>query len=249
MKPNAFQRHLLGMSKSRIALVTGANKGLGLEIARQLGQLGITVVVGARSLEKARNATEILVSEGLNAHPVKIDVTDAKDIQALPGFFADTFGQLDILVNNAGVNYDFDGEVTGDTLRRTYEANVIGPYEITQALLPLLKSSTAGRVVNQSSILGSLTTIASGQGGSFATSAYCSSKAALNMLTVVAAAQLEETRVKVNAAHPGWVKTDMGGKDAQLEISDGAKTAVRLATLPDDGPSGGFFHMDKTLPW
>jgi NAD(P)-dependent dehydrogenase (short-subunit alcohol dehydrogenase family) len=180
---------------------------------------------------------------------VKLDVTNPKDIQALPGFFADAFGQLDILVNNAGVNYDFDGEVTGETLRRTYEANVIGPYEITQALLPLLKASPAGRVVNQSSILGSLTTVSAGHGGAFATPAYCSSKSALNMLTAVAALQLKETRVKVNAAHPGWVKTDMGGKDAQLEVPEGAKTAVWLATLPDDGPTGGYFHLDKTLPW
>jgi NAD(P)-dependent dehydrogenase (short-subunit alcohol dehydrogenase family) len=237
------------MSKSKIALVTGANKGLGFEIARQLGQMGITVVVGARTLEKAREAAEILVTEGLNAHPVKLDVTNPKDIHALAGFFADAFGQLDILVNNAGVNYDFEGDVTGETLRRTYEANVIGPYEVTQALLPLLKASPAGRIVNQSSILGSLAQISGGQGGAWATAGYCSSKAALNMLTVVAAVQLKETHVKVNAAHPGWVKTDMGGKDAHLEVSEGAKTAVRLATLPDDGPTGGFFHMEKTLPW
>src|SRR3954454_16043690 len=133
MKPNAFPPHPFRMSKSKIALVTGANKGLGREIARQLGQMGITVVLGARSLEKARAATEILVSEGLDAHPVKLDVTDPKDIRALAGFFADAFGRLDILVNNAGVNYDFEGDVTGETLRRTYEANVIGPYEVTQA--------------------------------------------------------------------------------------------------------------------
>jgi len=237
------------MSKSKVALVTGANKGLGFEIARQLGQMGITVVVGARTLEKARAATEILVSEGLDAHPVKLDVTNPKDIKALPGFLADAFGQLDILVNNAGVNHDFEGDVTGETLRRTYEANVIGPYEVTQALLPFLKASPAGRIVNQSSILGSLTQISSGQAGAWATAGYCSSKAALNMLTVVAAMQLKETRVKVNSAHPGWVKTDMGGKDAQLEVSEGAKTAVRLATLPDDGPTGGYFHMEKTIPW
>jgi NAD(P)-dependent dehydrogenase (short-subunit alcohol dehydrogenase family) len=237
------------MSEERVALVTGANKGLGLEISRQLAAKGITVVLGARSLEKATAAAKQLASEGLKAHPVQLDVVNEKDIAALPEFFKSRFGRLDILVNNAGVNHDFEGEVTGDTLRRTYEANVIGPYEITRVLLLLLKESPAGRIVNQSSILGSLTTISSGQGGSFATPAYCSSKAALNMLTVISAQQLAATKVKVNAAHPGWVKTDMGGKDAALDVTEGAKTAVELATLPEDGPNGGYFHLGKTLPW
>lgn len=237
------------MSEERVALVTGANKGLGLEISRQLAAKGIIVVLGARSLEKATAAAKQLESEGLRAYPVQLDVKSEKDIVALPEFFKSRFGRLDILVNNAGVNHDFESEVTGETLRKTYEANVIGPYEITRALLPLLKQSPAGRIVNQSSILGSLTTISSGQGGSFATAAYCSSKAALNMLTVISAQQLADTKVKVNAAHPGWVKTDMGGKNAQLDVTEGAKTAVELATLPEDGPTGGYFHLGKTLPW
>jgi NAD(P)-dependent dehydrogenase (short-subunit alcohol dehydrogenase family) len=240
---------MVSMSKQTVALVTGANKGLGLEIARQLGKQGITVVMGARSLEKAQNAAKELQAEGIDAHPVQLDVTRAEDIAALPKFFADKFGGLDILVNNAGVSFDFVGEKTGDMLRRTYETNVIGPFEITRALLPLLKASPAGRIVNQSSVLGSLTAISSGQGGAFAVPGYCSSKAALNMLTVIAALDLKDTKVKVNAAHPGWVQTDMGGKDATLHVTDGAKTAVALATLPEDGPTGGYFHLGKTLPW
>lgn len=237
------------MSEKKIALVTGANKGLGLEIARQLGQQGITVVVGARDLAKATAAARELTAQGVDAHALKIDVTSAADIAALPGYFQEKFGGIDILVNNAGVNLDFEGEVTADTLRRTYEANTIGPFEITRVLLPLLKASPAGRVVNQSSILGSLSSIAGGYGGAFATPSYCSSKSALNMLTVIHALQLKDTNVKVNAAHPGWVQTDMGGANAPMNVVDGAKTAVELATLPPDGPTGSYQHLGKTLPW
>jgi len=237
------------MSKQKVALVTGANKGLGLEIARQLGAQGITVVLGARSVEKAQEAAQKLQTEGIDAHALQLDVTRAEDIAALPDYFTGKFGGLDILVNNAGVVLDFEGEKTGEVLRRTYETNVIGPFEITRVLLPLLKASPAGRVVNQSSILGSLAAVSKGQGGSFAVPGYCSSKSALNMLTVIAALDLKGTNVKVNAAHPGWVKTDLGGKDALLDVTEGAKTAVTLATLPDDGPTGGFFHDGKTLPW
>ena len=141
---------------SKVALVTGANKGLGLEIARQLGQQGITVVLGARQ-GKADEAAAQLRAEGLDAHPVPLDVTSAADVAALPAFFEGKFGRLDILVNNAGVQHDFgqeNGEVSVDSLRQTYEANVFGPFAITQALLPLLRAAPAGRIVNHSSILG-----------------------------------------------------------------------------------------------
>ncbi len=234
---------------TKVALVTGANKGLGLEIARQLGKQGIRVVLGARDLAKGEAAAETLRGEGIDARAVRLDVTSEEAVAALPGYFKNNFDRLDILVNNAGVQHDFDGDVTVDTLRRTFEANVFAPYAITQALLPLLKDSPAGRIVNHSSILGSLTTIGKGQGGEWTTAAYTSSKAALNMLTVVAAYQLKNTNVKVNAAHPGWVKTDLGGASAPLDVPKGAQTAVRLATLPADGPTGGFFHGDKSLPW
>jgi NAD(P)-dependent dehydrogenase (short-subunit alcohol dehydrogenase family) len=231
-----------------VALITGANKGLGLEIARQLGQKGIAVVLGARQ-GKAEVPAATLRAEGLDARAVELDVTDAADIAALPTFFENNFGRLDILVNNAGVQLDNGFDVSPDTLRQTYEANVIGPYAITQALLPLLRQASAGRIVNQSSILGSLTAISGGQGGSWATPGYTSSKAALNMLTVVLAQHLADTNIKVNAAHPGWVKTDLGGEGALLGVREGARTAVRLALLPADGPTGGYFHEEESLPW
>ncbi len=235
-------------ASKKVALITGANKGLGLEIARQLGQLGIVVVLGARQGKAEAPAAE-LRAQGLDAHAVELDVTHAADIAALPPFLEATFGRLDILVNNAGVQLDEGPEVSVAALRQTYEANVIGPYAITQALLPLLRHSPAGRIVNQSSILGSLATISAGQGGDWATPGYTSSKAALNMLTIVAAQQLAYTNIKVNAAHPGWVKTDLGGPNALLDVSEGAKTAVRLALLPADGPTGGYFHDSEHLPW
>jgi NAD(P)-dependent dehydrogenase (short-subunit alcohol dehydrogenase family) len=231
-----------------VALVTGANKGLGLEIARQLGQHGFTVVLGARQ-DKATVPAADLRSQQLDAHATTLDVTSAADIAALATFLEEQFGRLDVLVNNAGVQLDNGFDISPDTLRQTYEANVIGPYAITQALLPLLRQSPAGRIVNQSSILGSLTAISQGQGGTWATPGYTSSKAALNMLTVVLAQHLADTTIKVNAAHPGWVKTDLGGQDAPLDVSEGAKTAVRLALLPADGPTGGYFHDSERLPW
>ena len=238
------------MHKNKVALITGANKGLGLEIARQLGQQGVTVVLAARDNAKANEAANKLKSEGIDAHAVRLDVTNESDVAALPGFFESKFGRLDILVNNAGVALDFGG-VARDTFRQTYETNVIAPYFITEALLPLLNASPAGRIVNHSSIMGSMAVI--GDSASFPLEmiapVYCSSKAALNMLTVTTARRLEGSNVKVNSAHPGWVKTDMGSDRAPMEIVDGAKTAVALALLPDDGPTGGFFHMGEALPW
>jgi NAD(P)-dependent dehydrogenase (short-subunit alcohol dehydrogenase family) len=236
------------MAAKKVALVTGANKGLGFEISRQLGEKGFTVVVGARDQAKAEAAAAKLRAEGLDAHPVKLDVTKAEDVARLPEFFKEKFGGLDVLINNAGVNADNDQGTKLENLRKTYETNVFGAFAVTEALLPLLKESPAGRVVNQSSILGSLATVSAGV-GAWALPAYTSSKAALNMLTVVAAYELKDTKVKVNAAHPGWVKTDMGGDEAPLDVKEGAKTAVDLATLPDDGPSGAFIHLGQNLPW
>jgi NAD(P)-dependent dehydrogenase (short-subunit alcohol dehydrogenase family) len=197
------------MADKKIALVTGGNKGLGLEIVKQLAEKGYTVLLAARE-DKAQEPAKQLAAEGLDVVPVRLDVTSLQDI-----------------------------------------TNVIGPFELTRHLLPLLKKSPAGRIVNQSSILGSLATMAGGAGAAsgFLFAGYSSSKAALNMITVVLSEQLKDTNIKVNTAHPGWVKTDMGGPGAQLEIPEGAKTAVELATLPDDGPTGSFQHLGKTLPW
>jgi NAD(P)-dependent dehydrogenase (short-subunit alcohol dehydrogenase family) len=237
------------MNDKTVALVTGANKGLGLEIARQLGKRGLAVVLGARDLEKGEAAAAALRRDGVDAHAVKLDVGREADVQALPGYFAEKFGRLDVLVNNAGVAEWGTDDLA--SFRRTFEANVFGAVATTYALLPLIKKSPAGRIVNQSSQLGSLTTISRQPEafGDFVIPAYTASKSALNGFTVALAVKLRGTRVKVNSAHPGWVKTDLGGDRAPLSVEVGAKTAVRLATLPDDGPTGRFFHLDDELPW
>jgi NAD(P)-dependent dehydrogenase (short-subunit alcohol dehydrogenase family) len=236
------------MQTKQVALVTGANKGLGFEIARQLGQKGFFVVLGARDAAKAEAAAATLRGENLHVRALKLDVTSSEDIASLPAYFESEFGRLDVLINNAGVN-EPESEPRIHSVRKTFETNVFGAFAITEALTPLLKAAPAGRIVNQSSILGSLTLISDGQGGAWTKPGYTASKAALNMLTVVAAYELKDTKVKVNAAHPGWVKTDMGGDAAPLDVQEGAKTAVELATLPEDGPTGAFVHLGKTLPW
>jgi NAD(P)-dependent dehydrogenase (short-subunit alcohol dehydrogenase family) len=237
------------MATKKIALVTGANKGLGFEIARQLGHHGITVLLAARDDAKAGKAAEKLKSEGLDVQPIKLDVTNPTDISNAADLIREKFGRLDILINNAGVLVA-KADLAIDDFRSTFETNVFAPFVLTKALLPLLIESPAGRIVNQSSILGSITTIGGGQiPADFMNPAYTSSKAALNMLTVVTAQNLKGTKVKVNAVHPGWVKTDMGGDQAPLDVTEGAKTAVDLALVPDDGPTGGFVHLGNTLPW
>jgi NAD(P)-dependent dehydrogenase (short-subunit alcohol dehydrogenase family) len=236
------------MTDNKIALVTGANKGLGLEIAKQLAERGYTVLLGARE-DKAQAPAKELADNGMNVVPVRLDVTSLQDITNAAAMIADKFGKLDALVNNAGIMNEKDGESTAETLRATYETNVIGAFELTRHMLPLLKKSDAGRIVNQSSILGSLENVSTGGAAGWLNPGYCSSKAALNMLTVVLAQQLKDTNIKVNAAHPGWVKTDMGGQNARLDVGEGAKTAVELATLGADGPSGSFQHLGKTLAW
>ncbi len=234
---------------NKVALITGANKGIGLEIARQLGRQGITVVLGSRDPQRGQAAAEALKGEGIDAHTVTLEVTDAADRDAALAFLQDQFGRLDILVNNAGIMLETSEGVTPDTLARTYDANVIAPYFLTETLLPLLQAAPAGRVVHQSSVLGSLATHASGDlPTEWMLPAYNSSKAALNMLGVIQAARLKDTPVKVNIAHPGSVKTDMN-PGGELSLEDGAETAVTLATLPDDGPTGGYFHRGETLPW
>ncbi len=234
---------------NKVALITGANKGIGLEIARQLGKQGITVVLGSRDPQRGQTAADALKSEGIDAHTVKLEVTDAGDRDAALTFLQERFGGLDILVNNAGVLLETSEGVTPESLSKTYDANVIAPYFLTETLLPLLQAAPAGRVVHQSSGLGSLATNASGDlPPAWMLPAYNSSKAALNMLGVIQAAALKGTHVKVNIAHPGSVKTDMN-PGGDLSVEEGAKTAVTLATLPDDGPTGGFFHLGETLPW
>lgn len=237
------------MTQKTVALVTGANKGIGIEIARQLGKQGYVVVLGSRDAEKGAAAANQLKAEGIDAHVVTLDVAKDSDVAALVPWLQKTFGRLDVLVNNAGVASWGSDDL--QAFRSTFEANVFGAVAVTYAVLPLLKASPAGRIVNQSSVLGSLGSIekAPQMFGDFVVPAYTASKAALNGFTVALAHKLRDTAIKVNSAHPGWVKTDMGGDKAPMEVVDGAKTAVALATLPSDGPTGQFFHLGERLPW
>ena len=244
-------------SEKKVALITGANKGLGLETARQLGHLGIIVVLGARDLQKGEDAAASLRAEGIDARALKLEVTDPQDHAAAARFFTQTFGKLDILVNNAGIMLggEFGKNDTSTTtladLRKTFETNFFAPIGLTQALLPLLKKSPAGRIVNLSSVLGSLTMHSDPASPIYSAKslAYDSSKAALNMFTNHLAHDLRDTKIKVNSAHPGWVKTDLGGDAAPMELVDGAKTSVALATLPPEGPTGAYIHLGQKLPW
>ncbi len=246
----------MSAKEKKVALITGANRGLGLETARQLGLQGITVVLAARDLAKAEAAATTLKNEGIDARAVKLDVDNPADYAAVAKAIEKDFGVLDILVNNAGVFKDNRGpnetsKTSEEVLRKTFDTNFFAVVGLTQALLPLLRKSKAGRIVNLSSILASLTLHATK--GSYVyeakTFAYNASKAALNSFTIHLAHELANTKIKVNSAHPGWVKTEMGGDGAMMEIVDGAKTSVQLATLPEDGPTGGYFHMGDTLPW
>jgi NAD(P)-dependent dehydrogenase (short-subunit alcohol dehydrogenase family) len=240
------------MAAKKVALVTGANKGIGYETIRQLAPLGFNVLLAARDAAKGEAAAAKLRAEGHDVRFLKLDVTADADRKAAAKFIADTYGKLDVLVNNAGVlehGYTTPSTVPQEVLRRTFETNFFSLIALTQELLPLVKKSDAGRVVNLSSILGSVTANARGEIGDFKLVGYNASKAAVNVFTVLLAQELAGTNVKVNAAHPGWVKTDMGTDAAPLEVADGAKTSVRLATLPADGPTGGFFHLNDPLPW
>jgi len=243
------------MSTKKIALITGANKGIGLETARQLGQQGITVLAGARDETKARQAAEELSKAGLDAQGIVIDVNDADSIQKAAARIERDYGRLDILVNNAGVMMDDPkkkpSEQSLEVWRKTFETNLFGLIATTQAMLPLLRKSTAGRIVNLSSILGSIHFHATPGSPIYDMKmpAYDVSKSAVNAYTVHLAYELKDTAIKVNAAHPGWVKTEMGGEGATMEITDGAKTSVALATIGADGPNGAYMHMGETLPW
>lgn len=243
------------MSNTRVALVTGANKGIGFETARQLAQQGITVLLGARDVERGEKAASTLKAEGLPVEFLLVDPTNTITLTEAAAYIGKTYGKLDILVNNAGWG-SFNLPASQESLdvwRETYDVNVFGLVAATQVFLPLIKKSEAGRIVNLTSILGSIALISDpaspiGAAGGYG-AAYGSSKSAVNMFTAHLARELAGTAIKVNAAHPGWVKTDLGGEGAHLEIPEGAKTSVELATLPADGPTGGYFHLGQTLPW
>ncbi len=241
--------------KGKIALITGANKGIGYEIARQLGSRGATVLVGSRDIGRGEEAANKLRLNDINAKAVQLDVVDQKTIDSTAEQIESEFGKLDILVNNAGILSDGDrlppSQVDIQTLRHTYETNVFGVFAVTKALLPLLKKSTAGRIVNISSSLGSLTLNSDPnfEFANFKLIAYNSSKTALNALTVLFAAELKDTPIKVNAADPGYTATDINQNQAHRTVQQGAIAAVKLATLPEDGSTGGFFDENGLVPW
>ena len=238
-----------------IALITGANKGIGYETARQLGKKGITVLIGARDEQRGLAAVESLRKEGVAAKFVALEVGSAASIKAAVEQVTREFGVLDILINNAGtLDYTSDGPGSGvsqNTLKTTFETNFFSLVAVTQAFLPLIRKSGAGRIVNLTSILGSIAEHADPNSPIYQAKflAYDASKAAVNMFTNHLAYELKGTKIKVNAAHPGWVKTDLGGPQAPMELVDGAKTSVELATLPETGPSGGYYHMGVHMRW
>jgi NAD(P)-dependent dehydrogenase (short-subunit alcohol dehydrogenase family) len=237
-----------------VSLITGANKGIGFEIARKLGALGHAVLVGSRDKKRGKTATDQLKAAGVDAHLMLLDVTHQPSIVRTALYIEQEYGHLDVLVNNAGAIHDRSlkpSEIPLDTVREVFEPNFFGLIAVTQAMLPLLRKSIAGRIVNMSSALGSLALQSDPNGGlaDFKLLGYGASKTAVNAVTIYFAHELRDTHIKVNSACPGWVKTDMGGPEAPGTAEEGADTPVWLATLPGDGPTGGFFQSRKPLAW
>jgi NAD(P)-dependent dehydrogenase (short-subunit alcohol dehydrogenase family) len=234
------------MTTKKIALITGANKGIGFETARQLGALGMTVLVGARDETLGREAAQKLQAEGIDARPVQIDVTDDASVQAAAARIEADYGRLDVLVNNAGTPTisrvrNTPSTTDLDDMRAVYEVNVFGVVRVTNAMLPLLRLSPAARIVNVSSEVGSIssqTDPASPLSQLPASAQYPSSKAAVNMLTAMYAKELKYTPIRVNSANPGYCATDFNGNSGYRTAAQGAEPSVYLATLPDDGPNG-----------
>jgi NAD(P)-dependent dehydrogenase (short-subunit alcohol dehydrogenase family) len=246
--------HAEGFMADTIALVTGANKGIGREISRQLSAKGVLVLMGARDRERGESAAAELRAQSLAVEFTHMDVTSQSSVDHVAAEVERRYGRLDILVNNAGVALDWipSSELSVEALRQTFEVNVFGVFRVTKALLPLLKKSKHGRIVNMSSGLGSLSRSADPHSPLTIRNmllAYSSSKAALNMITVQLANELKNVGIKVNSANPGFTATDMNQHRGARTVELGAATPVRLALLPDDGPTGGVFSDDGPVPW
>ncbi|MEU4693704.1 SDR family NAD(P)-dependent oxidoreductase [Actinoplanes sp. NPDC023714] len=242
------------MSEPKVALVTGANKGIGYEVARGIGATGAVVLIGARDAARGAAAAGKLAAEGITAEVVEIDVLDEVSVSAAAARIDREHGRLDILVNNAGILVErgqAPSRMPVALLERTYATNVFAVVTVTNALLPLIRRSPAGRIVNMSSGLGSLgiTSDPENPYAQFPLLAYNSSKSALNAVTVSYANELRNTPIKVNAADPGYCATDMNGHAGPRTPEQGAIAAIRLATLPEEGPTAGFFSEDGAEPW
>lgn len=249
----------MSQENQKIALITGANRGIGFETARQLGQQGIKVLLGARSAEKGVEAATELKNEGLDVEFILIDVDNAETHESAAKSIEENYGKLDILINNAGIflnEFADDGamipasQTSQDVFRQTFDTNFFNTIALTQEFLPLVKKSDAGRIVFLSSGLGSLNLHSDPNSPiySYKVPAYNISKTALNGYAVHLAYELKDTNIKVNAAHPGSVVTDMNA-NGDITVEEGAKTSVALATLPADGYSGKFIHLGAELPW
>lgn len=229
----------------QLALVTGANRGIGFEVSRQLAKRGFVVLLTAREAAKARAAAKALSTVG-EVEPVTMDVADSASIEKAAAEVGKRYGRLDILINNAGIHYDtwetVENAAIDNTVMEAITTNLLGPWRVCQAFLPLLRKSRAGRIVNVSSESGSLARMGAGP------PAYQVTKAALNAFTRTLAGELRDAHILVNAVCPGWVATDMGSTGGR-PVADGAEGIVWAATLPNDGPSGGFFRDSKALPW
>lgn len=243
------------MTDKKIALVTGANKGIGLEIARGLGAAGLTVLVGARSAERGEKAAKGLRDTGLDARFLALDVTDAGSVAAAAKTVEEEFGRLDVLVNNAAIASKSEpwiaGETRADVLREVYETNVFGVAEVTAAMVPLLKAAPAARIVNVSSEVGSFAAQLDKEGPfwSFSAIGYVSSKTALNMVTVGYAKYFWDTPVKVNAVNPGYCATDLNDNSGFRTAEEGSRAAIKMALLDADGPTGTFQSEEGEHSW
>ncbi|PZR01886.1 MAG: short-chain dehydrogenase [Flavobacterium psychrophilum] len=249
------------MATNKIAFITGAGKGIGLETARGLGKQGVHVIIGARKKEQGELALEALKSDGIEADFIHFDLAKTEDHKRAFDYISNRFGVLDILINNAGVWLETASasaaesnnviSVAENILRETFDINFFGTVSLTQTLLPLVLKSPAGRIVNVSSVRGSLTLNANAGNPVYdgKVLAYDSSKAALNMFTTHLAYALKDTNIKVNSIHPGWVRSDMGGDNAELDIQQGSETSIQYALLDENGPTGRFFFKDDTIPW
>ena len=241
-------------SSNKIALITGANKGIGYEVARQLGKQQCTVLIGARDAKLGEEAAAKLKKEGIDARFVALDVTNRKTIEAARTQIEKDFGHIDVLINNAGINVPGDGppsKVDLDAANRVMQTNFLGALAVAQLMLPLVRKSAAGQIINVSSELGSITGH-SDPNWKFASVkfiGYCASKAAMNMMTAQLAAELRDTKIKVNSVNPGYTATDLNNNQGPQTIEEGSAEIVRVALQGEGGPTGQFLETGGTIPW